>query len=411
MKNLHLVGLVLLAFSLPFAYINIWRDIQFAYFSLPVIFFIFSIAQQPEKSHYYRFWRVFVLWLTICTLVGFLLDQRFDLRQIKLIFALVICTMISEKLAHFIRRSTLSVFIDAVVIAFTINLVISIFVGYEIRHEISRISSFQSIGYSEYGLNEIGGQASFNEFGAMSGVCALLALMQLQLHRNSAKKLILYGLLFLSSCYQVLLTGSRSALIATFIGVMLFCYLTRNAKLALVALLVIVGGIYFSDIGNSVIIRFENTFIDSFSNDAQSALGRIDGILDGFQLFLDNPVFGVGYGGYSYASGSGLVTSENYFVQLLAESGFIGLFLFLFFLFELDLERRQILAIDHSADRIILINGIASGLAILVISNLSGTSFFDTSFMLFFVVFSMALKSLAPTKSNIGGARSMARSV
>jgi len=410
MSSLRLVGLLLLALSLPFAYIAIWRDVQFGYLSLPVVFFIFSLAQPWGKLPHYRFWRLFIVWLAVCTLVGFLLDQRFDFRQIKLLLALILCTLLAEEMAQFIRRSTVGIFIDAVIVAFTINLIVTIIFGYEIRDEISRASSFQSIGFSEYGLDEIGRQASFNEFGAMSGFCALLAVTQFQLHRNNSKRLLLYALLFCSSFYQVILTGSRSATVATLVGFILFCYLTRSIKLFVSVLFVIFGVFYFTDLGNNIINRFGNIFYDAYSSDAQSALGRIDGILDGLDIFADNPVFGVGYGGYAFASGSGFVTSENYFVQLLAESGLVGLLLFLSFLYELDLVRRCALAHDQSPEQVILISGIASGLAILVICNFSGTSLFDTTFMLCFVVFSMVMKSLAASKTDLHSARYATRS-
>src|SRR3546814_18467251 len=52
-----------------------------------------------------------------------------------------------------------------------------------------------------------------------------------------------------------------------------------------------------------------------------SAYGRIESWYDGIQMFLANPVFGVGVGNFTYHT---WLTAHNSFVLALAEHGIVG---------------------------------------------------------------------------------------
>jgi len=61
------------------------------------------------------------------------------------------------------------------------------------------------------------------------------------------------------------------------------------------------------------------------SGKEESAYGRIESWYEGFQMFKSNPLFGVGMGSYTdYHE----LTAHNSFVLVMAELGFVGLFLF-----------------------------------------------------------------------------------
>lgn len=397
MRNLRLFALILLSFSIPFGYVPIWGDVKLAFILLPPAILIFYLYANSGTTSVYPYWRAFVLWLVICTFVGFLADLRFDFRQIKLLLGIVVCTFIAERLPWIFRQVGSSFTTNAITIAFAANLIFTLYLTFDIRFEISRVSSIYSIGFAEYGLEEIATkQATFNEFGAMTGCCSVLALTQALVfwNRKNAKVATSHFLLFAANFYALILTGSRSALLATLFAVFLFSLLTRSKLLLISFSLFSVAFFYLSDLGESMINRFVYAVLDERSNDAVSVFARLDTMLDGIQIFFNNPFFGVGYGAYVYASSEGYTTPENFFINLLAESGFIGLILFAAFLNEINKARYRALK-GATPEHALVTQGVACGLLVLVLANLSGSNFMSTTYLLFFLVLAMTLKFLA----------------
>jgi putative inorganic carbon (HCO3(-)) transporter len=125
-----------------------------------------------------------------------------------------------------------------------------------------------------------------------------------------------YGIIVL---YGVYLTNSRGTLLGVIalLGVWhLFhegIYKTAwRAALALPVLLVVMS-------------KFR-----AISAEEDSAAGRLDAWYEGMQMFLANPVFGVGQGGFLDHHG---ITAHNSFVLVFAELGFPGYFIWLAILF------------------------------------------------------------------------------
>jgi O-antigen ligase len=63
------------------------------------------------------------------------------------------------------------------------------------------------------------------------------------------------------------------------------------------------------------------------ANAQESAQGRIGGFIEGFHLWDENPVVGVGPGAFIYAGGSGY-NSHNVYGQVVSEMGFVGVLAF-----------------------------------------------------------------------------------
>jgi O-antigen ligase len=59
------------------------------------------------------------------------------------------------------------------------------------------------------------------------------------------------------------------------------------------------------------------------ANAQESAQGRIGGFLEGFHLWDENPVLGVGPGAFLYATGAGY-NSHNLYGQVVSEMGVVG---------------------------------------------------------------------------------------
>ncbi|MBN1384728.1 MAG: O-antigen ligase family protein [Elusimicrobia bacterium] len=65
-----------------------------------------------------------------------------------------------------------------------------------------------------------------------------------------------------------------------------------------------------------------------------SALARIETQIQSFQLFLEHPVIGIGWGGTPYFLEGIHITTYNFYLQILLETGIIGFFVFMFFLYQ-----------------------------------------------------------------------------
>ena len=147
------------------------------------------------------------------------------------------------------------------------------------------------------------------------------------------------ALLALAGFYSIALslTLSRGAIVALLAGVVTAAFMrglrTGVAVLGSTAALFVVGYPIFADA----------RFGDSGSNVGSGLVGqlassgRLANWLDGLDLFSSSPIFGIGFGRFSQETFSGLA-AHNWFVEVLAELGIVGLTLWLLFTFALVLE-------------------------------------------------------------------------
>jgi len=96
--------------------------------------------------------------------------------------------------------------------------------------------------------------------------------------------------------------------------------------------------------------RLNTTFgassADAYATLAQSDAGRLSAILAGPQLFLTSPVFGVGWGQYSFMSakfaGPGVdLAAHNWYINVLAEGGTVGIVLWILLLVAVAMALRS----------------------------------------------------------------------
>jgi len=94
----------------------------------------------------------------------------------------------------------------------------------------------------------------------------------------------------------------------------------------------------------SIVHRFQGTIVGESYGDTEtldeSSQGRIEKWIGGINIFLDNPLFGVGFRRPQYELG---VDTHNAFILILAESGIFGFIAFLWFLLAVLREARILL--------------------------------------------------------------------
>lgn len=118
--------------------------------------------------------------------------------------------------------------------------------------------------------------------------------------------------------YGIYLTASRGALIAIVAIAACWIWLRRGLFMA--------GMLGVGLLGGLLMLPSRMADIDASES---SAAGRIDAWYSGLQMFLADPLFGVGPG--LFADNNANLTAHNSFVLVLAETGFIGFTIWLAF--------------------------------------------------------------------------------
>ena len=177
-----------------------------------------------------------------------------------------------------------------------------------------------------------------NYFGLSSAIALVATVGCLMLVRTRAKRAIIVTAAVILAVALVL-SLSRGAMAAALAGLVALAFV-RSWKLGVVIIL----------IGLVAIVAIYPIFVDwrlgytngmpsraSYQIIAESDGSRLLGALAGWTLFQESPLFGVGWGHYSFLSGdaAGLsfgIAAHNWYVGILAELGLVGIGLWLAFL-------------------------------------------------------------------------------
>lgn len=143
---------------------------------------------------------------------------------------------------------------------------------------------------------------------------------------------------------NIVLTGSRTAMVGVlFLAAVVIARSKRKLVYTAVALVGLVIAVMLMP--EQYIGRFESTAdLSSETSSAASARGRIEGLEDGFKLFLMHPITGVGAGCYLEARGQEFgvwFQSHNMLGELIAEGGIVGFSGFCFFAYALLITIRR----------------------------------------------------------------------
>ncbi|MCZ8133021.1 MAG: O-antigen ligase family protein [Steroidobacteraceae bacterium] len=134
--------------------------------------------------------------------------------------------------------------------------------------------------------------------------------------------------------YVLLLTGSRSALIALLVVVIGMVMLSRRRALLLAV--VGVGAAATLSVMNPMQLDRFRSIYDATAVNASTAQGRTDSVMNDFRLGLQRPILGTGLGTSPEArahDGRRAKKSHNLYTEALIETGLIGLVLYCVFIF------------------------------------------------------------------------------
>lgn len=160
----------------------------------------------------------------------------------------------------------------------------------------------------------------------------------------------LLGLL-LPSLHAIILTGSRSGLIALLVVVVGIIVNSKRKILLLSAVVIgavaIAGGL--SDVQKD---RYRSITDQSNERFGLSAQGRMSGSIKGFEVALDRPIFGHGLGTtteVNFHKAGFASPAHNLYVEILQELGVIGLIVFLMYIWHI--HRNIIEALRNSREK------------------------------------------------------------
>ena len=155
----------------------------------------------------------------------------------------------------------------------------------------------------------------------------------LNLYQKKKIPLIFVGLFIGAFLYCIILTGSRKSLIATglIIGIwLLFCFIPQMKReggykgfftfILMTIIVTILGHFFINQFTDSIIANRMNELAYETSEGERSNLYRV-----GYELFLQNPLFGMGFQGFKYAYGS---YSHATLVEIPVSGGIIGTILY-----------------------------------------------------------------------------------
>lgn len=174
-------------------------------------------------------------------------------------------------------------------------------------------------------------------------IYGIILLVYLQ-NQFAQKKFIRYSLILGIGILiaGVFYSGSRSGIILFLIIAMLYVYQSFQLKTQPIVIIVIIGlGLYgYFSFSEGTIFELDAIY-ESIVEGSDTVGIRYELIKSGWQMFLDHPITGVGIGQFQafwplYAPRSlqgRPLTPHNTYIQILAETGFVGLLVFIVMIF------------------------------------------------------------------------------
>jgi len=217
-----------------------------------------------------------------------------------ILFFLVTNCLDSKKKLHFYF---------SLIIGLTVFLAVQGLVQYKLGAGIGGVSAFGDEG-------RIRGIGVFNDPNDLA--LAFVITLPLVLSRILKAKSSIVNVLFLLALTAALvLTNSRGGFLA-FVAAM-FCYFVARTRKVVPAVL-IAALLLFG------MMAWGHSRMGTISTAESSAHGRIEAWYEGLQMFKESPLLGVGY---DLFTSDYHLTAHNSYVLILAECGFVGLFLWL----------------------------------------------------------------------------------
>ena len=190
-----------------------------------------------------------------------------------------------------------------------------------------RVQSIETLGYIPDVFN-VGYQ--FPGFYVLQG----LGLYLMRRHTDKSVPLFLFAI----GLVIILYAGARQMIISIFLVLLLWTVMNFKKTGVIIALAMVLVLPILYTASTSLSSLFESTVEEGYVEGG----GRGLWLMAGVQLFLDNPVFGVGFGRYNLL-GNYETYPHNLFVEILCETGIVGfVFILAVFVASLILGRKYI---------------------------------------------------------------------
>lgn len=173
-----------------------------------------------------------------------------------------------------------------------------------------------------------------HNFSLFAGMISFLSLALYIFFRENKKPTInFYGIISLMGFVAVFLSFSRAAYIALIASLLIFATLGfKNIFSQKIKTFLLLGIVFLAMI--SVLSPVTGRFLDIFSREDGSNIGRVQILKDGLNIFKDNILFGVGIGNAPLHYNEDIeyrnpTNSHNTYLEIAIENGILGLVLWI----------------------------------------------------------------------------------
>jgi O-antigen ligase len=188
---------------------------------------------------------------------------------------------------------------------------------------------FSPVPNVEWGGRTLGPFVNANYFGLFLAVSLVLAVGLLRALGGRYRVVLAFSIVVMA--YGLVLTLSRSAILALAVGVLVLAF-TRSRTLGVALSITAVGAavvVYPIFLDARLSETWGQASSAAYLAEAASESYRQSALEAGVRLFLERPIFGLGFGGFQFASprfleGLPVTASHNQFTSILAEQGLVG---------------------------------------------------------------------------------------
>ncbi len=214
----------------------------------------------------------------------------------------------------------------------------------------------------------------------------------------------------LISVWNIVLTGSRTSMIGTlFLIAVVVARSKKRLAYGFLAIILVIA------IGTIMPQQYKDRFMTATEvvgedGPDESAKGRLEGLRDGFYLFLKHPITGVGAGCYKVARGTefGIYMSSHFMLgELIADGGIIGTVTFIYFVYAMfwtiGRTRRYITSHPPSQDNrflLALVQGILVSIWLLILQGMGTHNLYRFNWYFFAALLAAAYRVTVQTEED-----------
>lgn len=265
-------------------------------FNLPIIQFAILVVSILNTKTYLRL-RQSILFI-ILAVFAIRFDTLFIINLLMIIYAFLVF--------HWLYKANKALYVNIIFITYIITGICAFF----IRIFVEGVSYDQA----RYGLNIFGGYPM---------LMTLIMLMQFNYQNDS--RISLFKIFSLLASISIVFSSRTGMLLVAALSTT-FIKLANILSIIMIAaaLVIMIPGELFEFTYFRIMLLVNNfSGISTVLLENGALFGRIRPWLEGWEIAVDNPFFGIGYGRYFFASGNGYSNPHNEIIHLLAQMGFL----------------------------------------------------------------------------------------